>query len=153
MTISWRIVKRSRAGQAFDGEGARLWGGRWNSPGVALVYTSSSAALATLELLVHLGSPRVLPAYVLFECRFEEAIVASVESADLPAGWRSYPAPADLQARGDRWVASGGSAVLAVPSVIVPQERNYLLNPAHPDFRTIRISEAEPLDMDVRLLP
>lgn len=152
MTSSWRIVKRTRAAQAFDGEGARLWGGRWNSPGVAMVYTASSAALATLELLVHLGSPRVLPSWVLFHCRFEEKLMSTLPEADLPGAWRSYPAPADLQARGDRWIASASSAVLSVPSAVVPFERNYLLNPAHPDFRGITISEAISFDIDLRLV-
>src|SRR3990172_341094 len=94
---AWRIVKARHAPNAFDGEGARLEGGRWNSPGTPLVYASESAALATLELLVHLRRRSILSAYVLIACTFDEALVERLDSKRLPPNWRSYPAPPELQ--------------------------------------------------------
>jgi len=149
---AWRIVKGRRAQTAFDGEGARLSGGRWNSPGTGIVYTSASAALAVLEMLVHLGQGNVLPSYVLIACSFSESLVEHVDPDDLPANWLAYPAPPVLQSVGDQWVSNGQSAVLRVPSVIVPREFNFLLNPTHADFRRVKIGKPEPFGLDLRLL-
>lgn len=152
MITAWRIVKARRAETAFDGEGARLSGGRWNSPGIAMVYTSASAALAVLEMLVHLGQGDVLPSYVLIACSFKDSLVETADPDDLPANWLAYPASPDLQSVGDEWISSTRSAVLRVPSVIVPRESNFLLNPSHPDFRRVRIGTPEPFGLDLRLL-
>ena len=151
MVSAWRIVKAQHAATAFDGEGARRVGGRWNSPGNAAVYVSSSAALAVLEMLVHLGTPSVLPAYVLIECRFERSLVVTLQPANLPARWRDHPAPAEVQGVGDRWLRDGQSAVLEVPSVVVPQESNFVLNPSHKRFHEIQILEPGPYVLDQRL--
>ena len=150
MIRSWRIVKARHAANAFDGEGARLLGGRWNSPGRRVVYTAENAALAALEMLVHLGRMTILPAYVVIRCDFDEKLVTEV--GKLPADWRKYPAPPALPAIGDAWLASGKSAVLRVPSAIVPGENNYLLNPAHPKFARIAIGAPERFELDTRLL-
>jgi RES domain-containing protein len=149
---AWRIVKTRHAANAFDGEGARLEGGRWNSPGTPVVYTSGSAALAALELLVHLGRGSILSAYVLIACAFEDALVAQLDQRRLPSNWRSYPAPTELQLIGDAWVKAGTSAVLEVPSAVIATDANYLLNPRHTDFRTIRVSDQKRFEYDPRLL-
>jgi RES domain-containing protein len=151
MISAWRIVKARYAASAFDGEGARRSGGRWNSPGRRMIYTSATASLAILEILAHLGSSRALLAWVLIECRFEAALVTSIDPSALPSSWRRYPAPAEVQTVGDQWLDSGTSAVLAVPSVLVPHERNYLLNPAHPDFQSIEVMAPVPYQFDTRL--
>jgi RES domain-containing protein len=148
---AWRIVKAKHSRTAFDGEGARLFGGRWNSPG-SPVYTAASTALAALEMLVHLGKATVLPAYVLIACTFNDSLVAHVEDSRLPSNWRSYPAPPELQSLGDEWVRLGTSAVFQVPSAVIPSESNYLLNPRHTDFSSIRVSAPEVFDFDLRLL-
>jgi RES domain-containing protein len=148
---SWRILKARYAAQALDGEGAKKTGGRWNSPGTAVVYTSATASLGVLELLVHLGSPSVLPAYVLIECQFDSQLVTPLQRANLPANWRAYPPPPELQALGDKWVKLGDSAVLEVPSVLVPNESNFVLNPGHPDFSSIEIVQTVPFTFDMRL--
>src|SRR5581483_3145624 len=145
----WRIVDAIRAANAFTGEGPRLFGGRWNSPGVAVVYVSESAALAALEVLVHLRRMAALPEFVVISCDFDEKLVEAV--TDVPANWREYPPPPELQAIGDAWVRSGRSAVLRVPSVIVPGENNYLLNPAHSKFKKIAIGKPERFALDPRL--
>ena len=152
MIRSWRIVKAKFASNAFDGEGARLLGGRWNSPGKRVVYTSESAALAALEMLVHIGRMSILPAYVVIRCEFDEKLVIDLDRRKLPGHWRTFPAPPALPALGDAWLASGKSPVLRVPSAIVPGESNYLLNPAHPKFARITIGAPERFELDLRLL-
>lgn len=152
MIESWRIVKSRHAAAAFDGEGARLLGGRWNSPGTRMVYTSATVALAALEMLVHLGRGMTLPSYVLIACAFDKSLVTPIDESRLPRNWRSYPAPVELQAIGDEWAKSAASAVMRVPSAVVDRESNYLLNPAHRDFAKIEIKAAEPFAIDLRLV-
>lgn len=152
MPTGWRIVKSRHAGTAFDGEGARLYGGRWNSPGTRMVYTSASVSLAVLEVLVHLQDASLLSSYSLIAARFEEALVESLDRSMLPDGWRSYPAPRELQHIGNEWAKNGRSAVLEVPSAVVERESSYLLNPAHPDFSPVVIGEPELFTFDERLL-
>ncbi len=152
MTLSaWRIVHERHAAQSFSGEGARLYGGRWNSPGVAVVCTAESRALAALEMLVHLDSPRILKRYVHCRVEFDERIVRELEPGEIPSDWRGNPPAHSTQAIGNKWVKEAGSAVLRVPSVVVPEEWNYLLNPGHPDFGQIAIGEPAKFDFDQRL--
>ncbi len=150
MIRAWRIVKAKHAANAFDGEGARLSGGRWNSPGTRMIYTAGSAALAALEMLVHLGRITTLPAYVVLRCDFDEKLVTDVDRDNLPSNWRTFPAPPELQAIGDAWVQGGKSPVLRVPSAVIAGEDNYLLNPAHPTFRRIKIGRPERFELDLR---
>ena len=153
MTIhAWRITKAKHAATAFTGGGAKQYGGRWNSPGTAAVYTAGSTSLAILEMLVHLQAQDMLRHYVIFEVSFDHALVQSIDPAALPKSWRRSPAPASVQRVGDQWVAQGRSAVLRLPSVIVPSEWNYLLNPAHLDFAKITIGRKQSIKFDPRLL-
>jgi RES domain-containing protein len=149
---SWRIVKAEHVQGAFDGEGARLFGGRWNSRGARTVYTAQSIALAALEMLVHLGRGTILTSYVTIGCTFSENLVLRLDRKRLPPKWRSYPAVPELAALGDAWLRSGASAVLEVPSAIVTSESNYLLNPSHHDFKSIQRSDPTPFEFDLRLL-
>lgn len=151
MPSAWRIVKERRAATAFSGKGAADYGGRWNSKGVAVVYASSSKSLAALENLVHLNPP-VIFRYVAFPVTFDPGWVEVFPSKNLPAGWRLEPPSPATQQIGDRWVNTARSAVLAVPSVIIPGESNFLLNPAHPNFKKIVIGRPEPFAFDARLL-
>jgi RES domain-containing protein len=116
------------------------------------VYTAQSAALAVLEMLVHLGRGAVLPAYVLIPCAFDDELVSRLDRKRLPKDWRSYPAPPGLPLIGDEWVRSNRSAVLEVPSAIIETESNYLLNPRHADFARVRVMDPRPFEIDVRLL-
>lgn len=134
--------------QVFSGEGAKLFGGRWNSIGVPIVYTSESIALATLELCVHFDKEVDLKEYRVFPVTFSGDLVKTIDS--LPEGWNhdpTLPAPRKI---GDDWVSKDISPVLKVPSVIVPSEYNYILNPHHPDFQDIKIGEVRPFDIDPR---
>lgn len=147
-----RIVEAPFAAAAFSGEGARRAGGRWNSPGTAVIYTAGSESLAILEMLVHLQSHELLKRYVLFEVSFDERLLRAIDPGALPKTWRKSPPGAAVQRVGDAWVASGVSAILRVPSVLVPREWNYLLNPAHRDFKQIRIGPRQPVRFDPRLV-
>jgi RES domain-containing protein len=151
--LVWRISKAKYAATAYSGEGARLESGRWHQAGQRVVYTSSSAALAALEILVHTASdllPRTryvaIPADIPEDVPHEQFAVA-----DLPADWQTTPAPPTLRTMGMQWLQAGQTAVLRVPSVIVPFEWNYLLNPLHPDFGQIRIGTPQAYQFDARL--
>lgn len=151
MRTVWRITTSRFAATAFSGEGARLYGGRWNPKGLALVYTAESRALALLEMMVQDAPLRAR--YVLIPAQWPETVsVTSVELADLAPDWRRLDRRYALQRIGRDWLAGGHSAVLAVPSAVVPAERNYLLNPEHPDFARIIMGEPEALDTDFRLM-
>lgn len=133
----YRLVKRKWLAQAFDGEGARLYGGRWNSKGNACVYCAGSESLALLEVLVHLSDARVAQHYAMLQLQIPEEHLLNARSDTLPADWREEPAPPSTASFGDAWLESGQSLALAVPSVIVPRESNYLLNVLHPAFHTV----------------
>lgn len=148
---AWRIVKRKHSNSAFDGVGARKYGGRWNSAGVAVAYTSESQSLAALEMLVHLDRPSILHSYVFIAVEISTEFVISVDIAKLPGSWRSYPAPLELQSIGDDWVRSGDSAVLQVPSALLPSENNFLLNPKHADAKKLIFGDPVPFEFDSRL--
>jgi RES domain-containing protein len=143
MVTAWRITKRKHARNAFSGEGAREFGGRWNNSGTAIVYTAQSQSLAALEMLVHLDSSELLQKYVLIGVEFDQSLIMSVELSALSRHWRSDPPPPEIRSVGDDWVRSGSSAVLQVPSALVPGENNFLLNPQHQDFG--RLSFGKPL--------
>lgn len=136
---SWRLTKTKNEDSVFTGEGAKLYGGRWNSPGQSVVYTSATLSLALLEIIVHLESNRLLPFYRIYSAEFDGSLMTPVSMDSLPENWRAYPVPLATQHIGDHWLVEETSAVLQVPSVIVPHELNYLLNPEHPGFAKIKL--------------
>ena len=152
MVSAWRITKRKHVRSAFTGEGARLYGGRWNSPGTAIIYTAESQSQAVLEILVHLDSPELLKKYTLFQVGIDESYIVDIDAALLPRNWRSEPAPGKVQKIGDEWAASATSPVLRVPSTLVPGESNFLLNPRHAGFLKLQFSEPLPFHFDPRLI-
>jgi len=129
--ISYRIVKRKYLDSAFDGEGARIYGGRWNSKGMQIVYTSNSLALCSLEIFIHLPSYRLLTEYIYMTISFDSELVTKVSLMD---GWDERPVSKIAQTIGDQWVEECQSAILRVPSVLMPDGHNYLININHPDF-------------------
>ncbi|HUF27304.1 MAG TPA: RES domain-containing protein [Gemmatimonadaceae bacterium] len=130
-------MKTRFAAGALDGEGARLHGARWNSPVVAVAYAADSAALAVLEVLAHLQSVRHLDAYSMVSIEIPDALIETLDRGALPANWAAAPPPPEAQAIGDAWAASLRSAVLRVPSAIVPQSFIHLINPAHAESHRI----------------
>ena len=150
MPTAFRLVKAHHARSAFSGEGARVAGGRWNRPGDAVVYTSASLALAAFETFVHLGEDAVHLRFVYFNAEIPDTL-AIQRCRKPPPRWRAEPPEEEAMRYGSRWLRGARTAVLEVPSAIVPSERNYLLNPLYPEFRRIRISRAMPFLFDPRM--
>ena len=138
----------------LTGIGASMAKGyRWNSLNTRLVYTADSRALATLEVAVHLDLSQDLPSdrwYVEIEIP-EDITLLEVRMEDLPRGWDAKPPNRITQMIGDDFSVQNESAVLKVPSAIVPQEFNYLINPSHPDAQRIRVIQQTPMSFDFRL--
>jgi RES domain-containing protein len=149
---AWRVVKRKHKGDAFSGEGALKYGGRWNSIGTPVVYTSESLSLATLEILTGGISLQLLGSYVRIPVDFDVSLIESLDLAGLPRGWANYPPSTKTQRIGDNWAHESRSAVLRVPSVVIKEEFNYLINPFHRDFKKISIGVPEGFSFDKRLL-
>jgi RES domain-containing protein len=153
LTRVYRILRKPYAQAPFDGEGAYRYGGRWSSPGTRLVYASEHQSLAMLEYFVHLDADDPPPELVLAMADVPDDLNREqIRVEKLPANWRVSPAPPELANIGDAFVQDAKRAVLLVPSVLSPTENNYLLNPAHPDFRKIILRTTEPLSYDSRLL-
>jgi RES domain-containing protein len=149
---AWRITKSKYKDVAFTGEGAEDAGGRWNSRGTRIVYASSSISLAIIEILVNLHDDKILSSYVVIPFHFDDKLMKSIENKDLPGGWASLPSSVTAKSIGDDWVQSKTSLLLGVPSVVVPIEINYLINPSHPDFGQITYGDPIPLPLDERLI-
>lgn len=151
MLSVWRITTSAFARSAWSGEGARLYGGRWNPKGVPIVYTAANQSLAMLEILVQDQPLRAH--YVMIEARIPGGLsIDRVRIDHLSSNWREVGAREKLQAIGAEWARKQSTAVLAVPSVIVPAESNYLLNPAHADFKRIKIGKPTTVETDLRLI-
>ncbi len=149
--VGWRIVKEKHAKTAFSGEGARIFEGRWNSAGVRMVYCSENLALAALEILVHTQPVTMRDKFRVFRVSWDEAIMSAIDLRKLPKGWNAQPPGLISKNIGDEWVHSERSAVLVVPSVIVPLEKTFLLNPKHRDFGKIKVRDAGGFHLDQRL--
>jgi len=149
---AFRIVKTSRTATALDGEGARRAGGRWNSPGVRMVYAASSLSLATLEIMVHLEDYQLLrQLYSTIRLEIPAHLVQTLDPQHLPAGWDAPAAGEAPRCAGDAWIKSARCAALAVPSAVTPGEWNFLLNPAHSAFTEITAAAPVAFSLDVRL--
>jgi len=149
--VAWRLIKAKHRESAFSGEGALKGGGRWNQQGTAVVYVSGSLALAALEAFIHLQRAAAAIPHVAFRVEIPENVVDELHGKDLPKNWRVEPPPDTTKQIGTDWVKASTSAVLRVPSVIVPAEHNFVLNPAHPDFKKLHISKPEPFSFDPRM--
>jgi RES domain-containing protein len=151
IVAAYRLSKSRYAATAFTGEGARLYGGRWSPTGVPVVYLSESLPLAALEVLVHLERPPLLETFVYFRLTFDSSLVLTVAPEDLPEAWNSNPEPLANAAIGEAWFREQASAILHVPSAVVPGSYNFLLNPVHPDFELVEIDGPRPFAFDSRL--
>lgn len=149
---AYRLVRARHAARAFDGEGARRYGGRWNPVGTPAVYLASHRSLAVLEILANLERTDALAGFVFFEVRFDERAVERLELERLPANWRRAEPPSALARLGAAWAVEARSLLLEVPSAVVPPETNFVINPRHPEFGSLEIGDAEPFDLDARLL-
>ena len=147
----WRLCKQHPSDAAFDGEGARLYGGRWNQKGTRLVYASATLSLAALEYLVHAEPGQLKLRLFSYAADVPDALIEAMSDTSLPSNWRRVPEPDDTRSLGTSWARALTAAVLSVPSVVIPRERNYLLNPAHADFKNIRVTDAGRFTFDSRL--
>jgi RES domain-containing protein len=152
MIRAWRLIKAEHADDAFTGEGARRGGGRWNSKGIRVVYTAGSLSLATLEVMVHTHFYSALKYYVCIPIDFDPSLSQSITIEDLPDNWKADPIPQSVKKVGDRWIQNQETVILKVPSVIIPVETNYLINPSHPDFEKVVIHSPQKFAFDPRLL-
>jgi RES domain-containing protein len=151
--VGYRLVRRARARNAFSGEGARRFGGRWSPKNIPVVYGSEHLSLAVLEFRVSQGGYDPEDQYVYFKFEFDEALVERVEIP--PVDWltrfKEDGSVTAAQAFGEEWFLQKRSAILSVPSAVIRIERNCVLNPQHPDFEKVAIGPAEKLDLDPRL--
>jgi RES domain-containing protein len=147
----WRICKARYAGEAFPGEGARRFGGRWNTPGVPMVYSSTSLALAAIELFVHL-EPNLMPDDLVAICATlpNGEPTQSLEPDKLPSTWWTDDFE-PLRAIGDRWIRDKTSLALRVPSAALRMEWNVLINPLHPMIGELKIDPPQPFCFDARM--
>jgi len=153
MITAYRIFNTLYAAGWNDGEGAFEYGGRWNSPGVRVLYSSSNLALAALEVLVHLDDEEIMADYSFATVRFPDDSVIDVhEMATLPPDWRDYPASQELREIGDRWVHGRASLALRVPTAVVPRESNYIINLEHPSASRIDFGRVERFVFDPRFV-
>lgn len=146
----WRLTRAVYASDPLSGNGAAIAGNRWNSPGTRVAYAATTRALAALEMLVHVTRETVPPDMVFVPVDVPDRLVR--EASGLPADWADLPYGPDARRFGDRWVIEGRSLGLLVPSVVVPAERNVLINPRHRAFGRVRVGLVEPFAFDRRLI-
>jgi RES domain-containing protein len=151
--LAYRLVPKKWTAGSFSGEGARRFGGRWNPKGTLAIYASEHLSLAVLEIRVNQAEIHPDEQYVYYSVTFHESLVEVVEKP--PFDWLiTFKEDGSLtgsQIFGARWLREERSAVLSVPSSVIHSERNLILNPAHPDFAKIRISDPIDIDLDQRL--
>ena len=149
MATFFRIVQAEWAASAMTGEGARLFGGRWNPPGVPAVYLADSRALAALEIIVN--APVEVPslAWRILECEVPDDSIETVEANALPSDWQALPTSPGARLQGGCWLQSGVLA-FKLPSAVIPEEFTLLLNPLHPDFTKLRVSQPQVFRFDPR---
>ncbi len=145
-------ISECRYIKSLSGAGAALFGGRWNSKDVYMVYTSQSGALAMLEAIVHIGKVPKPGLYCMATIDIPDDSIETLKLEMLPTEWQNNPAPNNLKQIGDRFIKSNKYLALKVPSVFITDEHNYLLNPAHPEFKKVKITSEKPIRIDDRLM-
>jgi len=153
MTTAWRIAKQKHLSAGLSGEGARIYGGRWNPAGVPVIYAAESLSLAALEIIVHLEREQLLyHRYVKIPVTFKNSLVYTLPRKKLPEDWDSLPPSESTQKMGRKWIEQAKHAILKIPSTVIREEHNYLINPAHPDFSAIEIGKPRRFEFDQRLI-
>jgi len=148
----WRLTQKRHAKNAFSGIGNRKVGSRWVPEGYLAVYTSENISLAVLEILVHMDVAHLGDNYMLIAVEIPDDMgIDEIDVASLPDDWRDRYEDRELQSVGLEWLEGASSAILRVPSAVVISEQNYIINPIHPDFEKLKISQPMPYQFDGRL--
>lgn len=146
----WRLTKLRHT--ALDGEGARVYGGRWNSAGKAAIYTAASLSLALLEQLVRIDPDEIPDDFVSLRIEIpDDAPTTRINFQEFPPNWRRPESLYWFKERGNAWIDQQETLTMTVPSVIVPEETNIILNPSHAQIRRVKIVETKPFIFDDRL--
>jgi RES domain-containing protein len=148
---AWRITRKKYVREAFSGEGAKQFAGRWNPIGYPVIYVAESLSLAILELIVHLENDSDISSFAAIPVNFSRSIVQVLPESQWPDNWFSLPISEPSQQVGKTWIEEMSSVVLQVPSSVVPQECNFLINPRHPKFSKIKIGTPQSLHIDQRI--
>jgi RES domain-containing protein len=147
----YRIVRKPYSKTPLDGEGPYRFGGRWSSPGTRVAYTAEHLSLAMIEYFVHIDSSDPPKDLVVVAADIPDSVSrVELTPRELPSNWRRVPAPPSLAAIGDSFAAERKSAILVLPSALVPPESNWLVNPLHPDAAEIQVHPLEPFRYDAR---
>lgn len=154
MRRAWRLIRRKRLSDAFTGEGARLGGGRWNHRGTPVVYVSETLSLAALELFVHFTGRDInlAKSLVAIPVDIPDSLeISEIHVKDLDPVWRTSPPPDYTKDIGTQWAQCKASPILRVPSAVIPEEYNLMLNPAHEGFRKIKTGKPRDFTLDERM--
>ena len=146
-------ISRPEFAQDLSGEGARLYGGRWNKKGMRMLYTSQSASLALLEILAHFPNGKVLMPLSLITISIHSDLIFEPEISVLPSNWQAFPCPSECQEFGSGFLKEGKYAIARLPSVLMPKDFNYLINPEHKGISAMEILQVETFFPDNRLFP
>ncbi len=145
-------VCRNQYSHDLSGNGSKIHGGRWNSPGVPAIYTSSSKSLAVLESLTNTPPGILQDDFSILTLEVTgKAAIDEISIKNLPGNWNKYPAPVNIVKTGDKWLLSGKTTLLKVPSAVIPSEFNFIINPLHPGMKKIKIVAIEKLNLDQRI--
>lgn len=147
----YRIAKQKYI-KDLTGIGAKTVGGRWNPKGVAVLYTSTSAALSVLEVLAHLPAAYFPDDMAMASIEIPDALISFIDRSELPRDWDKIPPSTGIQHFAMNWISENKFLGLKVPSIIVPTEYNLLVNPLHPDFNSVELLKVTPFSFDTRLL-
>ena len=150
MIRAWRLVAAAYVDRIMSGGGAYRRGGRWNSQGRAVVYMSESLSLCVLETLVHVVKVPMLRSFKSIWMDIPESSIHTLKLKDLPPSWKAVPAAQETKQIGDKWFDEKVSPVLKVPSTVVQDECNFVLNPMHPDFKNLKIGKVRDFELDKR---
>ena len=149
----WRLSAAACVDRIPSGGGAYRQGGRWNSPGRAVVYMSESLSLSVLEPLVHMVKIHMMSGHKCICVDIPEDMITTLAENGLPVDWKAVPAPQSTKQIGDHWFDTRTSPVLKVPSTVIPLEHNFVLNPSHPEFHTLQVGKIKDFEIDKRLIP
>ena len=149
--LCWRLIKQRRKGDVLSGEGSRLFGARWNHPGVSIVYAATSLSLAALEVFVHLDRKEADLQFIAVELYVPDTSAEIIHIDSLPLGWRNTPSIDSCKELGSTWAREQRSLVLSVPSIIIPQERNILLACDHTEMSRVKVNAMHKFTFDSRL--